>query len=91
LPARHFKRLPEDLASYWPAALAQLNGILIGHADEHVDVTVADPEDAKDLGVDEGAPLLRLDRVIFSDHGVPLEWRVARCCTRRERYMVRFS
>lgn len=91
LPARHFKRLPEDLASYWPAALAQLNGILIGHADEHVDVTVADPEDAKDLGVEEGSPLLRLDRVIYSDHGIPLEWRVARCYMRRERYVVRFS
>jgi hypothetical protein len=31
------------------------HGILIGHADEHVDVTVADPENAKDLGVDEGS------------------------------------
>jgi GntR family transcriptional regulator len=90
LPARYFTRLPEAFESYRLSGLAQLNGILVSHADERVDVALASAEDALDLDVPEGAPVLRLDRVIFSDHDDPLEWRVARCCMRHERYMVRF-
>jgi GntR family transcriptional regulator len=52
---------------------------------------VASREDSTDLGVAEGTPLLRLDRVIFSDHEDALEWRVARCYLRHECYLVRFS
>lgn len=90
LPARYFNRLPDDLGTYKLSALAQLNGILVGPADERVDVALASAEDAKDLDVADGTPLLRLDRTIFSDHGDRLEWRVARCALRHERYVVRF-
>jgi GntR family transcriptional regulator len=91
LPAKLFARLPEDVGSYRLSALAQHNSILVGHADERVDVALASEADGADLGVAEGTPLLRLDRVIFSDHEDPLEWRVARCFMRHERYLVRFS
>ena len=90
LPARLFSRLSEDLGTYRLSALAQLNAILVGQADERVDVALANADDAKDLDVNEGTALLRLDRIIFSDQGDPLEWRVARCFMRHERYVVRF-
>ncbi|MCC7251236.1 GntR family transcriptional regulator [Hyphomicrobium sp.] len=91
LPAKFFTRLPEDFGSYRLSALAQLNSILVGRADERVDIALATAQSASDLGVAEGTPLLRLDRVIFSDHEDPLEWRVALCFMRNERYLVRFN
>lgn len=91
LPAKLVTRLPDDFGSYRLSALAQLNSILVGRADERVDIALASEECAGDLGVAEGTPLLRLDRVIFSDHEDPLEWRVAYCFMRNERYLVRFN
>ena len=91
LPARYFTRIPDDLGSYRLSALAQYNSFLVGRADERVDIVLATNADARDLAVDEGTPLLRLDRVIFSDHEDALEWRVAHCFLRNERYLVRFN
>jgi GntR family transcriptional regulator len=91
LPARLFTRLPEDFGSYRLSALAQINSILVGRADERVDIVAASEVTAQDLDVAEATPLLRLDRVIFSDHEDPLEWRVAHCFMRNERYLVRFN
>jgi GntR family transcriptional regulator len=91
LPAKFFSRIPEDFGSYRLSALAQNNSILVGRADERVDIVVANAADAQALAVDEGTPLLLLDRVIFSDHEDVLEWRVARCFVRNERYLVRFN
>lgn len=91
LPAKFYSRLPDDFGSYRLSALAQLNSILLGHADERVDIALADAADADVLGVAERTPVLRLDRVIFSDHDDVLEWRVARCHMRNERYLVRFN
>jgi GntR family transcriptional regulator len=91
LPAKLFTRLPEDFGSYRLSALAQVNSILVGRADERVDIAPASAQHAADLGVAEGTPLLQLDRVIFSDHEEALEWRVALCFMRNERYLVRFN
>lgn len=91
LPARFFTRLPEDFGSYRLSALAQMNAILVGRADERVDIALADAQMAQDLAVAVDTPLLRLDRVIFSDHEDALEWRVAHCFMRNERYLVRFG
>lgn len=91
LPAKFFQRFPDDFGSYRLSALAQLNSILVGRADERVDIVAANESDARDLDVAEGTPLLRLDRVIFSDHEDVLEWRVAHCCARNECYLVRFN
>src|SRR5690606_20893856 len=91
LPAKLFTRLPEEFGSYRLSALAQLNSILEGRADERVDIARANAQQAADLDVAEGTPLLRLDRVIFSDHEDALEWRVAHCFMRNERYLVRFN
>lgn len=91
LPAKLFTRLPEEFGSYRLSALAQLNAILVGRADERVEIALADAQSAIDLDVAEGTPLLRLDRVIFSDHEDALEWRVAHCFMRNECYLVRFN
>ncbi len=91
LPAKLFSRLPDDFGSYRLSALAQLNSILVGRADERVEIVLASDSDAKDLDVAVGTPLLQLDRVIFSDHEDVLEWRVAHCFMRNERYLVRFN
>lgn len=90
LPVRHFKTLPEDMALYRISALAQRNGIIAWHAEEAVSADVASAEDAAALGVSEGAPLLVVDRLLSSDRGDPLEWRVGRCALRGERFVVKY-
>lgn len=91
LPAKHFRRLPEELGRYRLSVLAQQNSILLGHADEKVDIVPANEADARELGVPELTPLLRLDRVIFSDNHDALEWRVGRCFLRHLHYTVQFT
>ncbi len=49
LPAKYFTRLPDDVGSYRLSALAQHNSILVGRADERVDIVFANASDAKDL------------------------------------------
>lgn len=91
LPAKLFTRMPENFGSYRLSALAQLNSILVARADERVDIALAKAQDAADLDVAEGTPLLRLDRIIRSDHDDVLEWRVALCFLRNESYLVRIN
>lgn len=91
LPGKIFTRLPEDFGSYRLSALAQINAILVGRAVERVEIAEANAEQARELDVPEGTPLLHLDRVIFSDQDEPLEWRVAYCYLRNERYLVCFN
>lgn len=91
LPAKLFTRIPENFGSYRLSALAQLNCILVARADERVDIAFAQAQEAVDLDVAEGTPLLRLDRVIRSDHDDVLEWRIALCFLRNETYLVRIN
>jgi GntR family transcriptional regulator len=44
-------------------------GLEISHADEEVDVTIADPVTARVLGVVPGVPLLRIRQEIYSNKG----------------------
>lgn len=91
LPARLFKSLPDDMTTYRLSALAQRNSIIVGNANEEVSLTAASPSDALDLNVDEGTPLIALDRVIHSEGGHRLEWRRGRCFLRNERFVVRYN
>jgi GntR family transcriptional regulator len=90
LPVRHFKSLPEDLALYRISALAQRNGIVGIHAEEAVSADTATSGDAEVLGVAEGSALLVVDRMLFSERGDPLEWRIGRCALRNERFIVKY-
>lgn len=89
-PVRHFKSLPEDLALYRISALAQRNGIVGIRAEEAVSADTATSGDAEVLGVAEGSALLVVDRMLFSERGDPLEWRIGRCALRNERFIVKY-
>ncbi|HEX2841685.1 GntR family transcriptional regulator [Hyphomicrobium sp.] len=91
LPAKLYTRFPDEFGAYRLSALAQLNAILVGRADERVEIVLANERSARDLGIAEGTPVLRLDRVIFSDRDEVLEWRIAHCFMRHEHYVVRFT
>lgn len=66
--------------------LAHRYGVLLARAEEKVGVTTADGDVAAALNVDENTPLLKLDRVVFSIDGRPIEWRVATCNLGDNRY-----
>lgn len=70
---------------------ARLHGLLVGKAEERVDIVPADSIDAKSLDTTVGTPLLRLDRVIRTRAGQPIEWRVARCDLVEMYYMADFG
>ena len=68
--------------------LAQRYGVLLARAQERISVESADSETAGVLKVDKGTPLLKLDSVVYSIDGLPIEWRVARCNLRDNYYMT---
>jgi GntR family transcriptional regulator len=90
LPVRHFPSLPDDIGSYRLSALAQTNCLIVGRAEEAVAADVATAADSADLDMPEGTPILAIDRVIFSDRGDVLEWRVGRAVLRNERFIVHY-
>jgi GntR family transcriptional regulator len=61
------------------AQLARERGVLLGRASETVEVADAGAEVAGRLQVDEGTPLLKLERLTYSLEREPLEWRTAYC------------
>lgn len=91
LPAQLFKVLPETFGEHRLSSLAQQNAMLVSRADESVAATLASEADAADLNVEIGTPLLALDRVIYSEQSQALEWRVAKCFLRAERFVVQYQ
>lgn len=59
--------------------LAQQFGLLLGRAEEQVRIGAADPKTAIELSIKEDAPILELDRVVYTLDGRPVEWRLAKC------------
>jgi GntR family transcriptional regulator len=80
LPATLFPGLGDE---QYPVSeitsLAARYGLLLGRAEERVTIGNAPLEVAGALGVALQAPLLVLDRVVFSLDGRPIEWRHAWC------------
>ncbi len=68
--------------------LAQRYGVLLVRAQERISVEAADSEVAGVLRVSDGTPLLKLDSLVFSIDGLPVEWRVAHCNLRDSFYMT---
>lgn len=71
--------------------LAQQFGLVLGRGVEDVSATVADEAIAGKLSIAAGTPLLKLDRVVFAIDGNAVEWRVALCHFKDERYLTRFD
>ncbi|MCB2108104.1 MAG: GntR family transcriptional regulator [Rhodobacteraceae bacterium] len=68
--------------------LAQLQraGVPIDRADQTMSATLADPSTAELLGVNVGAPLMRITRIVYDDAQNPVEWVVA--LYRGDRYEI---
>jgi len=71
--------------------LAQEYGILLGRAEERISIDVAAGALAETLGVAAGTRVMKLDRVIFTLDGTPVEWRVAYCHLARGCYHAEMS
>jgi GntR family transcriptional regulator len=86
LPARRFpglrKQLERQLSLYETLRLAY--GIQLAEAEETIETVLADPHDARLLGVDAGLPLLLLSRHAYDVTGEPVEW--AQSWYRGDRY-----
>jgi GntR family transcriptional regulator len=64
---------------YLLVPFAQKHGTRLGHAVEKITYAVASSEIGRALDVEPRTPLLKLDRVVHSITGEPVEWRMALC------------
>jgi GntR family transcriptional regulator len=71
-----------DTGNYRISGLAQQHGIHLGRACEKVTQQEASAQAAELLEIEEGTPLLKLDRTVFTMDGLPVEWRVGLCLPR---------
>jgi len=74
LPLDRFPNLTADVSDI--TELAQCYGLSLGRASERVDIVPASRGVAMHLGVTAGANVLKLDRVVETVDGAPVEWRV---------------
>lgn len=89
MPAVLFPGLAESKApSHRIVALAQQFGILLGRSEERITVGTASQDVATALQVEAAAPVLLLDRLIFTLDGRPVEWRFAHCDVSAKHYLA---
>jgi hypothetical protein len=74
------------VASEIVAGAAADYGVEVAEAQETIETGLADPRDARLLGVDVGMPLLLLSRHSFDADGMPVEWAQSRY--RGDRYKL---
>ncbi len=88
LPARRFPGLRRNLDRYASLyeALATAYDVELAEAEETIETVLADPNDARLLGVDVGMPLLLLSRLAFDTSAQPVEWAQSRY--RGDRYKL---
>ncbi len=90
LPDARFSGLGDLNKSQLPNTLYQLYqdrfGVIIHRAVEKLTAEAAGPDDVTHLGLDRGAPLMRIERVAQTLDGTPVELRVSRCDTRHLAY-----
>jgi len=80
LPTAHFPGLLERKGiDHRIVGLAQLYGILLGKAEESITIAAAPPCIADTLRVAPATSVMRLDRLLLTLDGQPVEWRVAHC------------
>ena len=87
LPGRRFPGLRRQLERQLSSLYETLRisyGIQLAEAEETIETVLADPHDARLLGVDPGLPLLLLSRHAFDVAGEPVEW--AQSWYRGDRY-----
>lgn len=78
-----------DEGSYSISSAARDSGVLLGRAEERISIEMAGAPYSELLDVPEGTPLLRLDRIVFTIEGRPVEWRLSRCHLGDNVYLAR--
>ena len=90
LPLEHFPGFgtdvepPNNLFRFYQSAY----GITVTKAEEHLKAVSASAEEATILHIEEGSPLLEIDRIANMLDGHPVEWRVSHCDTSNYRYVT---
>jgi GntR family transcriptional regulator len=69
--------LPNNLYEFYSVEF----GMTIGSASERLKAVLAADQEARDLDVAPGTPVLRIDRVAYSLDGRRTEWRISHCRT----------
>lgn len=91
IPASPFKGLSGNKIQEYNGSLYRmyetLYGIRMIRASEKLTAVAATPEIAKYLGVKEGYPLLRIERIAYTYGDKPMEWRLGLCVTDDYHYM----
>ena len=64
-------------------------GTLVMRTDDRISAVAADAKAAEVLGVATGAALLKIDRLSFTLHDAPIEWRVSLCHLDQAYYLAR--
>jgi DNA-binding GntR family transcriptional regulator len=75
LPLDRFPGLTADASDI--TELAQCYGLSLGRATEHVSIVSATKNVAAHLGIAVGVNVMKLDRIVETTDGEPIEWRVA--------------
>ena len=88
MPAKLFPNLTHQDASQRFSVLAQQFGVLLGKGEERLTIGAAAPDVAAALQAEEGANVMRLDRVIYTLEGKPAEWRLGRCLMEGRHYLA---
>ena len=89
LPLEHFPGFgsemepPNNLFRFYQSTY----GITVAKAEEHLKATIASAEEATILNIDEGTPMLEIDRIAKMLDGRPVEWRISHCDTSNYRYV----
>jgi GntR family transcriptional regulator len=92
MPATLFPGLSEAKEpSHRIVVLAQQFGILLGKGEERITIGSTTAEVAEALQVELGAPILMLDRIVYTLDGRPAEWRVGRCNIAGRHYLSEFK
>lgn len=82
LDKRALTEVPNELYQLYE----QRYGVTIHRAEERLRAVDAGPREAELLKLEEGAPLLEIERLALTVNGTPVERRVSRCDTRHHFY-----
>jgi DNA-binding GntR family transcriptional regulator len=88
LAMRHFSGMDaENLKNQRLTSLAQKHGVHLSHATEVVKPMLCPPELSEKLMVGAEVPILYIERTVFTDRNVRVEWRQGWCHLRDKHYM----
>lgn len=92
LPHARFARVltagEAELGPLLYPAYERLCGEIVARAEEILTVGTAVAADARLLGVEKGAPVVKIDRLAFGFDGEPFEWRRSHGVAATFRYQV---